>query len=385
MSDYEQLNLALRQEISAITPNRLDDLLARLGPQQTPEAAAPASETAAPAPRRNVRALRRYLVAAVLALVLLGSGVFYAIKSGQRSVIVIDANASVAFTVNGFNRVTSVRVENAGASSVVDAERCNGMPLDEAINELTDQLIEASVISTTENAVLLSVQEDGAKRADKLASDAVNALRSAAARHAVYPVILVQTLPEDADAVPGVGSGKAALASKLIGDDNEAHLDTLMRASVMDLMIYADTKGVTLADTTIYGALDRDAYCATEDAVQTACRAAACTVENANAQAVLGWQDTELVYIVTLQKGEQYEFYCISARTGEVLDSYVPAPGELVPEQTDNSGGYVPQQGGTPSVPSVPDTPDVPDSGYDAPNWDIDTFIDMVEFWDDII
>ena len=378
MSDYEQLNLALRQEISAIAPNRLDDLLARLGAQQSPEAAAP--EPAAPAARRNVRSFRRYLVAAVLALVLLGSGAFYGIKSAQRSVVVIDANAPVAFTVNGFDRVTSVRLETADTSAYVDAERCNGKKLDDAIGALTDQLVEAAVISPSENAVLLSVQEDGAKRADRLASEAVDALRSAAARHSLAPVILVQKLPEKA----GVGSGRAALVDQMIRNDDETRTDTLLRASVMDLLIYADARHAALSDTTLYGALDRDAYCTPETAVQAACSAASCDAENANAQAVLGWQEAELVYIVTLQKGEQYEFYCISARTGEVLDSFVPEPGQIAPEPTETTSGSAPQ-GGTANVPSTPSTPAVPDSGYDVPQWDIDTFVDMIEFWDDII
>ena len=162
MSANDKLNNALRQEISAMTPNRVDDLLARLGEQQQPVAETPAHVG-------KVHRIRWQLAAAMLALILLGSGVFYGARSAQRSVVIIDADASVAFTVDGFDRVRSVRLEDARAVSVVDADACAGKKLGAAVQNVTEQFIAGDVLSAEQNAVLLSVQADSAKRAESLA------------------------------------------------------------------------------------------------------------------------------------------------------------------------------------------------------------------------
>ena len=185
MSANEKLNIALRQEISAITPNRVDDLLARLGEQPPLSDETPVSEI--PAVTRMPNRLRRQLIAAVLALVVLGGGIFYGVRSAQRSVVILDADAPVAFTVDGFDRVRSVRLEDSHAVSAVDAGDLSGKRLDKAVAEVTEQLIERDLLSSDENAVLLSVQEDGKTRVDALAKKANNALTTAAAGHEITP------------------------------------------------------------------------------------------------------------------------------------------------------------------------------------------------------
>ena len=195
-----------------MTPNRVDDLLARLGPQPTP-----ASDPAETVTRRPARRVYRQLIAAVLALVLLGAGVFYGVMRGRRSTVIIDADASVAFTVDGFDRVRSVRLEDARAVSVVDPTQLTGKRLDDAVTLVTTLFISGDVLSETDNAVLVSVQEDNAGRADALAQRTNNALSLAATDAAIAPHVLLQTLPEQTSAVAGTGLGKTALVDKLTG------------------------------------------------------------------------------------------------------------------------------------------------------------------------
>ncbi|MBQ9045444.1 MAG: hypothetical protein IJ112_05805 [Oscillospiraceae bacterium] len=379
MSANEQLHIALRQEISAMTPNRVDDLLARLGPQPTP-----ASDPAETVTRRPARRVYRQLIAAVLALVLLGAGVFYGVMRGRRSTVIIDADASVAFTVDGFDRVRSVRLEDARAVSVVDPTQLTGKRLDDAVTLVTTLFISGDVLSETDNAVLVSVQEDNAGRADALAQRTNNALSLAATDAAIAPHVLLQTLPEQTSAVAGTGLGKTALVDKLTG--GSARADELLQASVQDLIYYTETQDIPLEDTTTLGTLNTDVYYSDDAAVTIACEAAGLAPAYVSPVAELGWQGSELVYIVTLQPGSGVQYYCVSARTGEVLDSYMPDLTGVRPEETP-----APVET-TPAVPSAPVTPGgsatpvpVPSVPVPAvPSVDPDSFRRFVRFWEDI-
>ena len=378
MSANEKLNIALRQEISAMTPNRVDDLLARLGEQQQP-----ADEM--PTPARKPRRIRRQIAAAVLALVLLGGGIFYGTKRAQRSVVIIDADASVAFTVDGFDRVRSVRLEDARAVSVLNAEPCVGKKLDAAVQNVTEQLIEGNVLSAAENAVLLSVQEDGAKRAQALEKRANDAIGETASGHAITPVVVMQTIPENAASINGASLGKTAFVDKLIGGIDGKETAELVRASIQDLLYFSDQKGIEPDRLTTFGTLNEEIYRTSEEAVEIACADAGLDKSAIDVSALLGWEETDLVYLATLNAGSRIGYYCISARTGEILDvlweelgaqpgdepivtpADLPAiPGNITP------GTSLPDMSGLPSLPS-------------SSGWDIDSIQRFFRLWDSII
>ena len=379
MSDYEKMNQALRQEISAITPNRVEDLLARLDEPRTA-----VSETV---PTRRPRRMYRQLIAAVLALVLLGGGVFYGLKSAQRSVVILDADAPVAFTVDGFNRVRSVRLEDARAVSAVDAKRCTGKQLDDAVTDVTEQLIAGDLISTDNNAVLLSVQEDSGRRADALTKTANHALTETAAKHQITPAVVMQTVSEDASAARGTSLGKAALVEKLSAGMDQPETDALYDASVHDLLYYADAKEVPLADVTVHGTRNDDVYYTADQAVSTVRDADG--LAEAAASAELDWQDAELVYVVTVQTDADDVHYLVSARTGEILSCDAVASDPSVPEIPGMPEGGLPPIPGAPgldpNLPPISDLPTVPDTPAGDSDFGFGTFKNIVDFWDDII
>ena len=382
MSDNEKLNLALRQEISGITPNRVDDLLARLGPQTAAEA--PVQEP----PRRNVRRLRTQLIAAVLALVLLTSGVLLGLTGARRSVVIIDADASVAFTVDGFNRVRSVRLEDAYAVSIINPETLTGKRLDAAVADVTTQMIAGGALSADDNAVLLSVQEDNGGRADALIQRTNKALNQTAAAHSVAPAVLIQTLGEKEMAADGISLGRSTFVARLTGDVADARTETLAHASLQDLMYYSAEQNADLSDTTTLGTLNTAGYCTADSAVSAACGAAGAVPTAVETNAVLGWQETELVYIVSVRAANGLTYYCVSARTGEVLDVFTPELPTEADAPTDSDTSSSGWGSGTPSVPSHLPTPTaspVTPVPTTTPRVTIRDFERLIQFWDDII
>lgn len=384
MSANEKLNIALRQEISAITPNRVDDLLARLGEQPPLSDETPVSEI--PAVTRMPNRLRRQLIAAVLALVVLGGGIFYGVRSAQRSVVILDADAPVAFTVDGFDRVRSVRLEDSHAVSAVDAGNLSGKRLDKAVAEVTEQLIERDLLSSDENAVLLSVQEDGKTRADALAKKANNALTTAAAGHEITPVVVMQTIPENASSINGASLGKTAYVDKLVGGIEGKETADLVHASLEDLMYFSNQKGLNPEQVKRVGTLNEAVYYTADNAVAIACADAGYDPSGVETSALLGWENTDLVYLATVNAGSRVGYYCISARTGEILNVYWE---ELNQTQTALDGQTTPPT--LPGIPSntspgtsLPDISELPSMPATS-NFDIDSIIHFFELWDDII
>ena len=372
MSDFAKLNQSLRQEVCEMTPNRIDDLLARL------DAYTPSEETETPVAARPKRApvrLYRQMAAAMLALVLLGGGIFYGVRRGQRSTVIIDADAPILFTVDGFDRVRSVEVTDPLADAV-DASRCEGMSLNDAVVDVAGQLVAADRLTATNNAVLVSVLEDGGRRAEALAQKTSSALNKAVRNQQIAPAVMLMTLPETNTA------GKPALIEKFAGDVTDPNTAKLLDASVQDLIFYAAQQEDVLADSRLVGSFPQDAYCSEQQAIDAALAADQSwnTVERAGA--VLGWQEAELVYIVSLQTADHVRLYCVSARTGEVLDVYTPEqpitePAEQAPVEP---APVAPAAPVTPASPATPQ-PTVPQpTTQDAR----DAFNGFVRFWDDI-
>ena len=374
-----KLNQALRQEISSITPNRVDDLLARLGEQPAPQAA-PVAEAAA-SKRKTYRPRWQLLAAAVLALILLGSGIFYGVRSSRRSVIILDADAPVAFVVDGFNRVRSVRLENASAASSITSDSLVGKPLEKAVADATEQLIAADLLSEEENAVLISVQESEQKRAESLTEIAIRSLRASATEHAITPVVILQTIGEDAPSIQGASLGKTAFVDRLMGGIEDQKTADLVHAALEDLLYYSGENAITPAQVTTQGTLNESIFRTAENAEEIARADSGYDASEASVSTLLGWERSDLVYFATVDAGSRIGYYCISARTGEILSVVWEELGTPPADEPEHTIAPVP-----PAIVPTPTTP-VPTLPPTRPpvTWDVDDFNGIIDFWDDII
>ena len=344
----DELKQKLTEELSDMAPNRLDDLLraceeSERAPRPVEVQPRPAE---APRPRRSMP--RLLAAAAVFVLLLLGGILGYCAMDASRCIVTVDVNPSVSLTVNRFNRVKEVTPGNEDAQALLDGVDLTGMRLRSALEKLTALLMENDYLSGTENAMLVSVENAAAGRAEALCKRVVASVGETTKEKLFQPAVLCQQISGENDLQSvaetlHVSVGKAALAEALAAQIEGSSAERLSTLPIRELLYLADAEGVTLQNTSVFGTVNRVGYCDRADAIRIALANAGLSGTDApGATAVPDGRDGELVYIVCFGDETQSYRYTISAKGGAVLDAVQTGEGE----QTD------PKQSGA-SSPSV--------------------------------
>lgn len=362
MNEFE-LNLRLKQELESMAPNRLEDLLSACA-ERVPEQ----SNIVSVSPRRRVMPR---LIAAAAALVLL-SGTFFGVKGAQRNVITMNVNPGVVFTVNGFDRVKAVSL-NDDAAAILDAEDLEGQKLEKAVAAAAREFSAAEYLTGSSNGVLITVSDAGARRAEKLGARALGAVAEGTA---FEPAVLVQHLESD----DGISALRGLVASRTAGITPQM-AETL---DVQDLLYVVSSQSIDLPDADLSGTLSGWVCRNDQDAIAIA-------LDHAGAAAgqsmisTLSVYDDQLAYQILFSVDGNWKEYWISAKTGEILAAPQENGGETVPAHPGVNPAHTPstpiQPGGPGVEPVPPVTPPVEPDGSDP----FDSFRDFFEFIDDLI
>lgn len=134
------------------------------------------------------------LMAACLAVFLLGSGFMYhfrpATKSGtvdvaengikiaaaENSIIMLDVNPSMRFEVDDRGKVVSAVAVNDDAEPILDELELCELAYDEAITESVDALCNSGYVSSLKNSVLVTVLNKDEQQAERMLEAAVGAI-----------------------------------------------------------------------------------------------------------------------------------------------------------------------------------------------------------------
>ena len=346
----DELKQKLTEELSDMAPNRLDDLLraceeSERAPRPVEVQPRPAE---APRPRRSMP--RLLAAAAVFVLLLLGGILGYCAMDASRCIVTVDVNPSVSLTVNRFNRVKEVTPGNEDAQALLDGVDVTGMRLRSALEKLTALLMENDYLSGTENAMLVSVENAAAGRAEALCKRVVASVGETTKEKLFQPAVLCQQISGENDLQSvaetlHVSVGKAALAEALAAQIEGSSAERLSTLPIRELLYLADAEGVTLQNTSVFGTVNRVGYCDRADAIRIALANAGLSGTDApGATAVPDGRDGELVYIVCFGDETQSYRYTISAKGGAVLDAVQTGEGEQTdPEQSGASSPSVQQ------------------------------------------
>lgn len=292
----ENIEHRLRQELSDIAPNKLDEVLAAV--DELPEDDTVINFAQEVKKRRSP--LKAALSAAAALLLIVGAAGLYANLSADRYIVAVDVNPAVELRVNGFDRISAVTLKNNDAKALIDEASLKGKTVSDAVDTLTEKLCGDGYLNENSNGVLVSVHGGD----DALCSKIVGSVGKATERAGFNYAVLYQSLDDDAD-------GKAELIAKLDGRFDDLSIEELSKLSVQELIFLAESLDSLPDKTELYGKLN--GYLSAEDAKHDA------GVDSASAtQSIIRYAEQLAYEIVYTENGTTHK-YVVSASTGKVL------------------------------------------------------------------
>lgn len=292
----ENIEHRLRQELSDIAPNKLDEVLAAV--DELPE-----DDTVinfAQEVKKHRSPLKAVLSAAAALLLIVGAAGLYANLSADRYIVAVDVNPAVELRVNGFDRISAVTLKNNDAKTLISEDDLKGKTVSDAVDTLTEKLCGDGYLNENSNGVLVSVHGGD----DALCSKIVGSVGKATERAGFNYAVLYQSLDDDAD-------GKAELIAKLDGRFDDLSIEELNKLSVQELIFLAESLNYMPDNTKLYGKLN--GYLSAEDAKHDA------GVDSASAtQSIIRYAEQLAYEIVYTENGTTHK-YVVSASTGKVL------------------------------------------------------------------
>ena len=190
---------------------------------------------------------RRWMaIAACLALLLVGGGggLVWQQANAVASVVCLDVNPSIELNVNKHGTVLSCRALNDDAEQVLSdmngGRDLEHTTLEVAANALVGALVRHGYLDSLSSAILLTVEDDNAQRAQAVQEQLTAAVDAVLRTEAPSTAIMSQTLTPDADTEKlarenNISAGKAALVEQVRARNPELDFAGLSRLTVEEL------------------------------------------------------------------------------------------------------------------------------------------------------
>ena len=260
------------------------------------------------------------LIAACLAVMLLGGGLFYQRANAVASVVSLDVNPSIELKVNRSEKVLVCTPLNEDAKAILadmgNGADLKGAKLDVAVNAIVGSLVRNGYLNSISSAIMISVEDKDTARAEKLQRELTSAVGGVLQTSEAKAAILTQTLTQDAGLEQqarenSISTGKAALVNRVLALNSTLKFDELAKLSVEELKDLAEA-GVPAMPIGTDKAMD----------IAAAAFGKASTAKMAYSAVDPELDESPAYYEVeiTSQGGEEFE-YKIDAYTGTILES----------------------------------------------------------------
>ena len=281
------------------------------------------------------------LIAACLAVMLLGGGLFYQRANAVASVVSLDVNPSIELKVNRSEKVLVCTPLNEEAKAIL-ADMSNGADLkgaklDVAVNAIVGSLVRNGYLDSISSAIMISVEDKDTVHAEKLQRELTSAVDGVLQTSEAKAAVLTQTLTQDAAREQqarenNISSGKAALVNRVLAINPSLKFDALAKLSVEELKDLAEAGAPAMPI-----GKDAAAYAAEQYAGTTA-------LDSVTAEVDSELDESPAHYEVELHTAWGEFEYLVDAYTGKVLsgqkDLLATAPaGDETAKPTVPSGG----------------------------------------------
>ena len=185
------------------------------------------------------------LIAACLAVMLLGGGLFYQRANAVASVVSLDVNPSIELKVNRSEKVLVCTPLNEDAKAIL-ADMSNGADLkgaklDVAVNAIVGSLVRNGYLDSISSAIMISVEDKDAARAEKLQRELTSAVDGVLQTSEAKAAVLTQDAAREQQARENnISTGKAALVNCVLAINPSLKFDALAKLSVEELKDLAE-------------------------------------------------------------------------------------------------------------------------------------------------
>ena len=256
------------------------------------------------------------LIAACLAVMLLGGGLFYQRANAVASVVSLDVNPSIELKVNRSEKVLVCTPLNEDAKAIL-ADMSNGADLkgaklDVAVNAIVGSLVRNGYLDSISSAIMISVEDKDAARAEKLQRELTSAVDGVLQTSEAKASVLTQTLTQDAAREQqarenNISIGKTALVNRVLALNATLKFDALAKLSVEELKDLAEAGAPAMPI-----GKDAAAYAAEQYAGTTA-------LDSVTAEVNSELDESPAHYEVELHAAWGEFEYLVDAYTGKVL------------------------------------------------------------------
>ena len=261
------------------------------------------------------------LVAACLAVVLLaGGGVLYQQANAVASVVSLDVNPSIELKVNSSEKVLVCTPLNDDAKAILadmgEGADLKGAKLDVAVNAIVGSLVRNGYLSSISSAIMISVEDKNADRAQKLQQELASAVDVVLQTGESKASVLTQTVQQNAELDQqarenNISTGKAALVNRVLALNSTLKFEELAAFSVGELKDLIEAGAPAMP-------IGKDK--ALDIAVKTFGNTTSAQISYSEVDAELDETPAHYEVEIITQSGEEFE-YKIDAYTGVILET----------------------------------------------------------------
>ena len=289
---------------------------------------------------------------AMLMVILSGCGSNTASKT--ETIVTMDVNPSIQFELNQDDEVVGISAGNEDAKKILEKVDVEDDDANKAVDKIVDSLVDEGHLSTENNTVLLSVDNDDDDKRVELEQKLGETIQSSLKENSIDGAIFSQDMDIDDDVESlikkyDISYGKATLIEKILdeNDDNQKayKVEDLVKLNAQELIMIYQSMERKDDDDILLGSVSTSKYITSDEALAVALSDAG-LAQNQIADLEIDYdiENGVLTYEIEFKgNGKEYE-YEINASKGVIereieSASSSPATPAVTPNTSSNSGG----------------------------------------------
>ena len=289
---------------------------------------------------------------AMLMVILSGCGSNTASKT--ETIVTMDVNPSIQFELNQDDEVVGISAGNEDAKKILEKVDVEDDDANKAVNKIVDSLVDEGHLSTENNTVLLSVDNDDDDKRIELEQKLGETIQSSLKENSIDGAIFSQDMDIDDDVESlikkyDISYGKATLIEKILdeNDDNQKayKVEDLVKLNAQELIMIYQSMERKDDDDILLGSVSTSKYITSDEALAVALSDAG-LAQNQITDLEIDYdiENGVLTYEIEFKgNGKEYE-YEINASKGVIereieSASSSPATPAVTPNASSNSGG----------------------------------------------